>query len=174
MGARLVGVEKVAHITSRCHTYKALYCQELQGEAALSDLEASLVALYKVVLTFLSQALKLFGSSGTRRAMNAALNPGALEEVITKLETYEAAVERSASNCEHVFQQTAHGEHVKRLQLLRTQFRAPLLRIDSGVEALLDRSDQRDRVAALQWVLEVPYESKHIAAHEGRTENTAK
>jgi hypothetical protein len=173
MGALLVGVEKVAHITSRCHTYEALYRQELQGEAALSDLEASLVALYEVVLTFLSHALKLFGNSGARRAMHAALNAGALEEVITQLETHEASVERDACNCERVFQRTAHGELAKQLQSLLAQFRAPLLRIDSGVEALLDRSDQLDRVAALQWASKIPYESNHITAREGRTENTA-
>ncbi len=173
MGALLVGVEKVTHITSRCHTYEALYRQELQGEAALSDLEASLVALYKVVLTFLSHALKLFGNSGARQALHAALNPDALELVIAQLEEQEASVERDASNCECVIQRTAHGEHTKQLQSLLAQFRAPLLRIDSGVEALLDRSDRRDRVAALQWASKILYESNHIAACEGRTENTA-
>jgi hypothetical protein len=173
MGALLIGVEKTAHIISRCHTYEALYRLELQGEAALSDLEASLVALYKVVLKFMSQALKLFGNSGARRAAHAALNPDDVEGVIAELEKHEDAAERAASSCERVFQRTAHGEHTKQLQSLLAQFRAPVLRIDAGVEKLLDRSDQHERVAALQWASKIPYESNHVAAREGRIKNTA-
>jgi hypothetical protein len=99
--------------------------------------------------------------------------PGVLEEAITLLETHEASVEHDASNCERVLQQTVHGKHMKQLQLLLTQFHAPMLRIDAGVEALLDWSDQWDRIAALQWASSVPYYSNHITECKGRTENTA-
>jgi hypothetical protein len=76
MGALLVGIEKIARITSRCHTYEALYSQELRGKAALSDLEASLMALYKVVQSFRSHTLKLFGNSGARRGDACGTEPG--------------------------------------------------------------------------------------------------
>jgi hypothetical protein len=173
MGALLIGVEKVAHVISRCHTYEALYRRELQSEAALADLEASLLEQYKVILTFMSHALTLFESSSARRSLHAVWNPDEIEKVIAELEKQEASVDHDASNCERVFQRTTHGEHAKQLQSLLADLRAPLLRVDSGVETLLDRADEHERFEALQWVSNIPYGSNHIAAREGRTENTA-
>jgi hypothetical protein len=139
MGALLIGVEKTAHIISRCHTYEALYRLELQDEVALLDLEASLGALYKVVLTLLSHSLKFFGNSGARRVVHAALNLDEVKGAIAELEKHEESAERDTSSCERVFQRMAHGEHTKQLQSLLAQFRAPLLGMDASVEELLDR-----------------------------------
>jgi hypothetical protein len=52
LGAFLVRVMKVAHITSHCHRNEVLYCKEQQGKVILSDFKAGLVAPYEVVITF--------------------------------------------------------------------------------------------------------------------------
>ncbi len=75
MGALLVGLEKVSHLVSRCNVYEALYRTSIQGEAAISDLERSLVRLYTAILDFLATAIWLFVKGRTRRAIHAVFNP---------------------------------------------------------------------------------------------------
>ncbi len=172
-GALLVGVEKVSHLVSRCKVYEVLYRTRLQGEAVLSDLERSLVRLYTVILQFLATATAIFAKGDIRRASHAVLKPDEVVKFIDDCKEQELSLEGDASNCERVIQKTAHSDQTARLQSLLDELRAPLVRIDARVEALLDRSDQSERCQMLQWASDIPYESNHSAAKSGRTEGTA-
>jgi hypothetical protein len=173
MGALLVGVEKVAHLISRCGVYEGLYRADLCGETALSDLENGLVRLYAAILRFLASAIPLLDKATPRRALHAVLHPGEVEKFVAECESQEPLLEADVSNCERVRQRSATAAHVQHLQSLRTALLEPLVRIDARVEALLDRASETQTCALLQWVSRIPYASIHIAAKEGRTEGTA-
>ncbi len=142
MGALLVGLERVSHLVSRCNVYEALYRTSMQGEAPLSDLERSLVGLYTVILQFLATATSLFAKRGPLRAVHAVFNSDEVEKFIELCAKQELSLEADANNCERAFQRHAHSEDVARLQSLLAELRAPLVRIDAGIEALLDRSNE--------------------------------
>ncbi len=173
MGALLVGVEKLARTISRCSIYEALYRHDLRGEDVLLDLEKSLVKVYAVVLQFLAVAMQLLAMGTTMRAVHAVLNLEEVEQFLAECERQEKSLQSDADNCERVHQRLAHAEHTLRLQSLLAALSEPLIRVDAGVEALLDRSDELERCAIQQWASGVPYSSNHVAAKEGRTEGTA-
>ncbi len=137
-GALLVGLEKVSHLVSRCKVYEALYRTSMQGEAALSDLERSLVGLYTVILQFLATAIELFAQRGSLRMIHAVFKPDEVLKFIEDCEKQELALEADASNCERAVQRHIQSENVARLQLLLADLRAPLVRVDAGIETLLD------------------------------------
>jgi hypothetical protein len=154
--------------------YEALYRTRLQGEAVSADLERSLVRLYTVILQFLATATEIFSKGGLRRAAHAVLNPDEVEKFIAECEKQELSLEADASNCERILRSAADSDQTTRLQSLLDELRAPLVRVDARMEAILDRSDRAERCEILQWASSIPYESNHSAAKNGRTEGTAK
>jgi hypothetical protein len=172
-GALLVGIEKVSHLVSRCNVYEALYRANMQGVAALSDLQRSLVRLYTLILQFLATAIALLAKRGSRRLVHAILNPDEVEKFLEDVQKLEHSLEADVSNCERVVQKAARSHEAARLLSLLDELRAPLVRVDARVEALLDRSDQSERCKILEWASNIPYESNHFAAKKGRTEGTA-
>jgi hypothetical protein len=145
----------------------------LQGNKALSILEASLVRLYTVILRFLANAVRLFAKAAPLHALNAVLTPGDVENLIAECEKQEASLESDASNCDRLHQMGFQTAHTEQLHALRKALCAPVVRIDAGVEALLDRSNRAETCAILQWASHTPYASNHIAAKEGRTAGSA-
>jgi hypothetical protein len=172
MGALLVGVERVAHLDSRCSVYDDLYRADLHGEKALSDLENNLVRLYAVILQFLATAVPLFAKTTAARGMHAFLHPAEVEKFIAECEGLEPSLEADASNCERVLQRSARAAHTQQFALLAL-LRQPLMRTDARVEALHGGFSEAEARAILQWVSRIPYASNHIAAKEGRTKGTA-
>jgi hypothetical protein len=173
MGALLVGVEKVAHLVSRCSVYDGLYRVDLHGEKALSDLENNLVRMYAVILRFLATAMPLFAKTTAARAVHAFLHPAEVERFVAECEGLEPSLEADASNCERVLQRSARAAQTQQLQALQAALRQPLMRTDARVGALLDSFSEAETRAILQWVSRIPYASNHIAAKEGRTKGTA-
>jgi hypothetical protein len=173
MGALLVGVEKVAHLVSRCGVYEDLYRTDLHGEKALSGLENGLVRLYAVVLQFLANAIPLLAKATALRAVYAFLHPDEVENFVAECEGLERSLEADASNCERVLQRSTHTAHAQHLQALLAALREPLVRTDARVGALLDHFSEAETCAILQWVSRIPYASNHVAAKEGRTKGTA-
>jgi hypothetical protein len=173
MGELLVGVEKIAHLVRCCNIYEALYRSALQGAAVRAGLEPSLTALYAVILQFLATAMVLFGKHSAARTVHAILHPDEVKQFLSDYKRLESTLESDASNCESVLQQSTHNEVVARLQTLLAELRAPLVRINAGLEALLDRSDHAQRREILNWVSSIPYESNHYATRSGHTPGTA-
>jgi hypothetical protein len=124
-------------------------------EAAVKNFENSFVALYLPILLFLGAVLALFVKRGSARTLHAILHPDEVANFTEDCEQHEGRLGADASYCERLLQRSAHSEHAAQLQAILAELRTPLIRIDAGVEAFLDRSNNSLRRGILQ--LDVRY-----------------
>lgn len=175
MAALLIGVDKMAYLTNRCTVYEFLYLRDPQVRQAMQNLESAMEALYVVTLRFFANAIRLYDKSTGARALHAILNPGKISDFIKECQTLEQRVDIEAGNCERTCARTRRAElndGVNRLKRLLEELREPMMRVDSRVFNLWDRSNQSVHVDILRWASDIPYEEVHSFASEGRTEST--
>jgi hypothetical protein len=173
MEALLVGVEKVTHLVTRCNMYEALFRVSLRDADFLTSRERSLVGLYVVILEYLSTANKVFDVSTVRRLCHAMLNPHEVQAFVTCCEKTQALLDTNASICERIFRRAVHDKYPTKVRQPLAELQAPLVCIDTRVDALFNHSETARLGHVLRWISGIPYETNQRTAYDGRTPGTA-
>ncbi len=175
MGALLVGAEKVIRLVARCRIYEELYTFQSLPTAVTSieqRLRSALTRLYTAILEYIHKSIQLYEKSTTKRAMNAFLNPGQVENFIKDCECREIEVEKEVEICKHVLGDIALNERTRRLEGLLSDLHGPIARVDSKVESLWRLQQEKEMCSILGWLSDIPYEANHYAARKGHTPGT--
>lgn len=167
MGDLLVSIEKVTYLTSRCTIFEVLYLST-EDTQVLRNLQESLIKLYTATLQLLSHSYRILNKHTLTRGVYAVFDPNELPGLLSKCDTLESRVEMEAQNCERVRSQ----ESDVNLKRLLESMNAPLLRIDSRVDHLLEKLHEKERLEVLDWASKVLYGKHHDTVSEERTEGT--
>lgn len=93
--AMIDGLQEVTNIIARYAIFETVYLQ--QPTSATGHLEASLVALYAAVLSFLCEAETQFSRSAAKRLLRSAVGAASdIEEALELIRSRQAEVERTA------------------------------------------------------------------------------
>lgn len=180
MGALLTGVEKMSTLISRCQIYETLYTErgQFDGEEwkqAVMNLTSALVALYANMLGFLGSAIRMYDQGAFFRTLCAMLNPDEVIGFLSKCQTLETNVAIEVDNCDRIHSrlvQASSAEHIQRLKQILGDLETPILRINSGIAALCQKTDSSEHREILRWILGIRYEENHFFARQGRTNGT--
>jgi hypothetical protein len=192
MGTLLLVTDKVANLTGRCRIYETLYLPTNRNDSddgsssssrslgrgakgldpAGKELATGLLLLYTAVLRLLAAALHLYNKNTASRALRALLDLAKVTDLLGDCQTLEARVDIEASNCERASSATRHEQLHASLQALLQALQAPVLRTDTHVAAVWERSGAAQHAAIMRWTLHVTHEDMHGAARHGRTPGT--
>jgi hypothetical protein len=178
MGTLLLGLDRTLYILDRCKVYEMLYPRDPSVGKAGDNFESALIELYVLILQFLSKAIHLYDKTTAARAIHAFWHPNDIVDFEKKCQDLEARVDIEAENCERFYNQTERAmssQHAKTLTGLLKELKElkdPIGRIDTGVAALWNRSNEFERSKILRWTSELPYEDHHKTASKGRTKDT--
>lgn len=181
MGALLTGVEKVALIICRCQIYEALYLKQQPEQEtwklAIANLTTALVTLYAAIFGFLASAIQTYRRGVMSRALCAILTPAEAVGFLEKCQNLENQVAIEVENCEHIHMRHAlinSDEHIQILKQLLQDLQMPILRIDTRVADLCEKSHSSERLHILEWISSIRHEEHHCFARLGRTSGTCK
>ncbi|ETS85593.1 hypothetical protein PFICI_03618 [Pestalotiopsis fici W106-1] len=94
--AMIDGLQEVTNVIARYAIFESIYLQ--QHTSATEHLEASLVALYAAVLSFLGEADAHFGRNTTRRFLRSTLRPASeIEKSLELIRSRQTEVDRTAN-----------------------------------------------------------------------------
>jgi hypothetical protein len=178
MGALLLGLDRALYIIDRCKVYEILYPRDPSVGIAGDNFELALTKLYVLILQFLSKAIHLYDKTTATRALKAFWDPNDITDFEKRCQDLEARVDIEAENCERFYnkiERAVSSQHAKALTGLLEELkelRDPIGRIDTGVAALWNRSNEFERSKILRWTSELPYEDHHKTASKGRTRDT--
>ena len=151
-------------------------CEGKEAKQTVADLQTELVSLYIVILHFLTNTIRVYKKGAMRRTLSAISKPE--DEIIEFLKSCEACengLEIAVKNCERLHTRNVHAysnEQVRILKDLLMDLHEPVLRIESGVAALLENLDTSVRLQILEWISSIRHEENHHFARWGRTDAT--
>ncbi len=96
-----------------------------------------------------------------------------MKAFVDECKNAQVQLEIDVSNCERVSQHAHRVGHTSALRQLLMDLKSPLLRVDTRVTALFQKSNEAEHVDILRWVSQIPYETNHHTACDGRVEGTA-
>jgi hypothetical protein len=178
MGALLLGLDRALYIIDRCKVYEILYPRDPSVGKAGDNFESALTELYILILQFLSKAIHLYDKPTAARALDAFWDPNDIVDFEKRCQDLEARVDTEAENCERFYnniERAVSSRHAKALTGLLEELKElkdPIGRINTGVAALWNRSNEFERSKILRWTSELPYEDHHKTASKGRTSDT--
>ncbi len=111
--------------------------------------------------------------STARRAVIAILQPGKVKAIFADRKDAHAQLYVVVSNCERVSQHATRDCHASQLRQLLAELMSPVLRIDTHVAALFEKSGEAEPVDIMRWVSPITYKANHHAACYTRVEGTA-
>ncbi len=125
--------------------------------------------MYSAVLQCMTTAITILAKRTALHALHAVLHPDQVNDFFIECEKQGRSLNADANNCKRM----QHSKQARLLLSLLDELRAPLVRIDTRVEALFARSELAEQCTILQRVSDVACASNHHTATEERTEGTA-
>ncbi|AEO64672.1 uncharacterized protein THITE_74764 [Thermothielavioides terrestris NRRL 8126] len=168
MYALLASADRIVRVINRGQIYELVYTTETTPELALNNLQAALIDLYSAALELLANSTKLLDKSTITRTLHSMLHPGETVDLFSNLVKHESELAREAQACESRRRADADAS----LMRLLRELEVPLTRVDDKVSSLLERIDDSERLAILEWISAVPYRKHHNTVKEDRTPGT--
>ncbi|SPQ26473.1 155b9fce-3d70-4eae-8d87-6b345046ed02 [Thermothielavioides terrestris] len=168
MCALLASADRIVRVINRGQIYELVYTTETTPELALNNLQAALIDLYSAALELLANSTKLLDKSTITRTLHSILHSGETADLFSNLVKHESELAREAQACES--RRSADAD-TSLMRLLR-ELEVPLTRVDEKVSSLLERVDDSERLAILEWISAVPYRKHHDTVKEARTRGT--
>ncbi|KAJ5345264.1 hypothetical protein N7452_003268, partial [Penicillium brevicompactum] len=171
MCALLGTTEKVVRIISRGQVYEQVYLSQTPG-SFLGDpqknLESGLLKIYATALELLADSGKLFSQNTARRTLEAIINPGKSVGALAEIAEQEDELLRDVQVCE-----TKRSlDSDKRVIGILETFNDPILRIDKGVNRVLEKLEESERIKILEWISSIRFGKHHDTIRGQRTLNT--
>lgn len=189
MDALLLGLDKALYILDRCKVYECIYTMLVACNApvtnAKENFEQSLVELYRVILQFLSNAIRFYRGKLPARTFSAFWNPNRITDFDGSCSDLASRVETEIQNWERLCNQTLFTESSSRLETLIRQLRElgdlknsldqmknEISDMHCSVDKSWNRSKEIKRDEILKWVSEIPYLDHHRMAVDDCTADT--
>lgn len=167
-------LEQIEHLVLTGSIYERLYLSSTAkvDETLKNRLHSSLVDLYSAVLSSIAQCIRFSETGSVMETLRAAASPNQLSNLIEALKNKGEVVKAVASVCESAQQESFHQNIPKEFRRLRDVLNRQLVRMDSMLSYLWEKDMTGDRVKALLWISEIPYESDHQFAKRRRLKGT--
>ncbi|KAF5001606.1 hypothetical protein FGRMN_912 [Fusarium graminum] len=150
----------------------AIYEEVYLGDCPLAEaqklLEEKLVSVYKTCLDFLASVHKELKQGNLRRFLDALLDPGHGEQLVSDVKKLEQDLENTARSCEALANLARSKEHRDLLKSLQL----PLKRIDNGVTAVLSKLNEAEKIAVMEYISTIRVGIHHHEKCKSRTEGT--
>lgn len=171
MCALLGTTEKVVRIISRGQVYEQVYLSQTPG-SSLGDhqrnLESGLLKIYTTALELLGDSGKLFSQNTARRTLEAIINPGKSVGALAEIAEQEDELLRDVQVCET----KRSSDSDKRVIGILETFNDPIFRIDKGVNKVLEKLNEPERIKILEWISSIRLGKHHDTIRGQRTPNT--
>ena len=178
-GALLIGTEKVAQLVSRCSVYEIV----LQSNGSIDDpdrkalhnFNEALTSLYEAILSFLSEALRIYDQSIPSRVFSAVVNPSSISDFLKRCDPLERQVELEYGNCHRLYlnsQLRNLDQTSSKLLVILSDMQRPLVRTDERLSAMWQHSSQDRRKSIIMWMSDISQGNNHFSARYERTEGT--
>lgn len=179
-GQVLVAIELVTCLMNRGRIYESLYLDaEVRpvgnsGSAvrAADELHRNVVLMYGKVLSLLATYIKITSTSTVVRAFKAALDAGGFADMLSELGRLEGRCEAEANSCERHVSLNSRVVRDKSLREIRDMLKTQMEVSEANMTRFWEKLDEEERSRILQWISEVPFESDHYNATQGRVKGT--
>lgn len=167
-------------MTGRYKILEMLYLREQNLTQAQLNLQADLVATYTLILKFLVKVKHIQAKGSAARYSQAWIHIDELSAFFEGAEQQESRIDRAANTCESLAAHKSRGrsldteKRVRDLQKLLEDFKNPLECIQSGVSYVYTHIEKSERLAILQWISPIAYETDHDTACKSRTNDSGR
>jgi ankyrin repeat protein len=171
MAALLEVTERIVRVISRGQVYESVY---LRNEKAAVDnklskgLENSLTKIYYSVLDLSASSADLFKNNTVVRAFKSLYNQGSIASGLAGIDAQEESMLKDVQALEVRRSANADNSMIEMLEKLD----APIVRMDVGIQHLLQSIDEAERMDMLEWISSVPFGRNHQNIKGQRTPDT--
>ena len=189
MAGLLTAMEKLVRLVARCRILEALYSKSSinstaapgstgptstiqQGapelmEAAVINLQKSLMSVYAGIMRCLVQSYDLYSKKSISRAMRALFDPGQTANMSSTLARLEIDLSTEVEVCENLRRSVVDENILEKQERLvkllkRFDFLEPWSKtVDERVTRILGHLESRQHLELLDWISDVPYGKYH-------------
>ncbi|KAF4974625.1 hypothetical protein FZEAL_8484 [Fusarium zealandicum] len=160
--------DKVLSVVRRGGVYEGLYPGGSLPEELAKDLRLGLLDVYRKSLELLAHVKNHLSRGLTSQFLQALVQAGKGEGLVSDLSTSEASLLRRAHVCEAHISRKRHEQHMELLQSLDE----PLKRTHTGVEKLLSQLDEAKYDKVMELISPIPFGDHHLKQSERKTPGT--
>ncbi|KAL7955960.1 hypothetical protein V8C34DRAFT_290119 [Trichoderma compactum] len=174
MAALLGTVQWFARIVRRGQIYEAIY-NAAADETAIQNLYDALLDVYKTSLELLASSDTLLDSGIARQTLKAVLRPEGAAGKVNDLYKKEQRLIIEVQACEasrSAISSKQANDDLEELKRQLHQLSSPLLRMDERVKALLEKWEEKDFDALMDFISSEKFGKSHVAVTDARIEHT--
>ncbi|KAM0541979.1 hypothetical protein ACHAO7_010177 [Fusarium culmorum] len=128
--------------------------------------------LYAKLFSFLAYYIRLLDRNSAVRMLKTFCNPSGVAAKLKEIGNLETQVTTEANVCQGTIAESAFQNMDENSRDTRQKLRDMSSRFDDQTKQLWKHLNEDERCKILQWVSDIPYESDHYIAREGRVDGT--